>query len=165
MAPTTEASKSEQLESAQRLRTLFGRVSRSLRPTETGTAKELTPTRTSVLLAADRHGPIRLAEIAEREGLNPTLLSRTVARLVDAGLIERTADASDRRSAWVSATTAGRTAASGIRRDRTLQVNDALERLDDHDREMILEALPSLERLVDSLRSNADEDPVTGRRA
>jgi DNA-binding MarR family transcriptional regulator len=164
MAPT-EATTSERLESAQRLRTLFGRVSRSLRPTETGTAKELTPTRTSVLLAADRHGPIRLAEIAEREGLNPTLLSRTIARLVDAGLVERTADASDRRSAWVSATAAGRTAASGVRRDRTLQVHNALERLDDDDRDAIFTALPALERLVESLRSNAGEDPFTGRRA
>ena len=164
MAPT-EASTSERLESAQRLRALFGRVSRSLRPTETGTAKELTPTRASVLLAADRHGPIRLAEIAEREGLNPTLLSRTVARLVDAGLIERTADPSDRRSAWVSATAAGHTAASGVRRERTLQVHDGLERLDEYDRDAIFAALPALERLVETLRGNAGEDPVTGRRA
>ena len=52
-----------------------------------GPAAELTPTRVVVLLNAVRNGPIRLAELAEQEGLNPTMLSRTVANLVEAGLV------------------------------------------------------------------------------
>jgi DNA-binding MarR family transcriptional regulator len=163
MAPT-EATPPEQLESAQHLRSLFGRITRLLRPTETGSARELTPTRTSVLLAADRHGPIRLAEIAEREGLNPTLLSRTVANLVEAGLLERTADASDRRSAWITTTDLGSTTAAGIRLDRTAHLHSALDRLSDEDRDAIMTALPALESLVESLRAGNGEDTAAGRR-
>src|ERR1700749_2090975 len=102
-------------ETAQRLRIVFGPLSRALRPTETGFAVDLTPTRVAVLLNTVRNGPIRLAEVAEQEGLNPTLLSRTVANLAQDGLVTRTADEADRRSAWLDATPAGHALAERIR--------------------------------------------------
>src|ERR1700722_5226476 len=106
-------------ETAQRLRMVFGQLSRRLRPTEAGFAADLTPTRVAVLLNTVRNGPIRLAEVAEQEGLNPTLLSRTVANLAHDGLVTRTADEADRRSAWLEATPAGRDLAERIRGQRT----------------------------------------------
>jgi DNA-binding MarR family transcriptional regulator len=141
-----------ELETAQRLRVVFGRLSRLLRPTDAGSAAELTPTRVSVLLNAVRNGPIRLAEIAAEEGLNPTLLSRTVAHLVAGGLLERSADSEDRRSAWIDATADGRKLAERIRRQRTEAVEAALGELSEGDRELVVRALPALEALAEQLK-------------
>ena len=142
-------------ETAQRLRAALGRLARLLRPTEAGIAAGLTPTRVAVLLNVVRTGPVRLSEIAEQEGLNPTLLSRTVGHLMDDGLVKRTTDPSDRRSAWVEATADGRRLAQRIRRQRTAAVEVALARLDADDRRALEGALPALERLAVSLGENA----------
>ena len=142
-------------ETAQRLRMVFGQLSRRLRPTEAVLAANLTPTRVSVLLNTVRNGPIRLAEVAEQEGLNPTLLSRTVAHLAQDGLVTRSADQSDRRSAWLDATPAGRELAERIRAQRTQAVQVALEELSAQDRELVEAALPALEQLAQHLHQGA----------
>jgi DNA-binding MarR family transcriptional regulator len=138
-------------ETAQRLRVVFGRLARLLRPTEAGLAADLTPTRVAVLLNTVRNGPIRLAEVAQQEGLNPTLLSRTVANLAHDGLLTRTADETDRRSAWLDATPAGRELAERIRAQRTHAVQVALEELSPGDRTLVEAALPALEQLAQRL--------------
>ena len=139
-------------QTAQRVRIVSGRLARALRPTEAGLAAELTPTRVIVLLSTERNGPIRLSEVAESEGLNPTLLSRTVASLADAGLIARSADPADRRSAWVEVTDAGRELAQRIRDQRTASVDHALAQLSAEERRSIEAALPALEHLAQRLQ-------------
>ena len=106
-------------ETAVRLRAVIGRLSRRLRPTTAGAAAGLTPTKVAVLLHVVREGPIRLSQLADAEGLNPTMLSRVVATLVDSGYIERVSDDRDRRAAWVQPTSAGRRLAERMRRERT----------------------------------------------
>ena len=138
-------------ETAQRLRIVFGRLSRSLRPTEASLAADLTPTRAAVLLNTVRNGPIRLADVAQQEGLNPTLLSRTVANLAQDGLVTRTPDEADRRSAWLDATPAGRELAEEIRAQRTRAVEVALAELSSADLELLEAALPALEELAEHL--------------
>jgi DNA-binding MarR family transcriptional regulator len=134
------------------LRTGIGRLSRRLRSTAAAREAGLTPTATSILLGVDRGGPVRLAELAEWEGINPTLLSRVVAKLVDDGLLERTSDEGDRRAAWVSATAAGHRLAERMRRERTDAVNGALRELSERDRRQIESALPALEALAEELK-------------
>ena len=138
-------------ETAQRLRMALGRLTRVLRPTEASRAANLTPTRVAVLLNTVRNGPIRMADVAEQEGLNPTLLSRTVANLAQDGLVTRTADEADRRSAWLDATSAGREIAARIRAERTHAVEVALSELSPEDRRLIEAALPALEQLAQHL--------------
>lgn len=136
---------------AQRLRMAFGRLARVLRSTEASLAADLTPTRVVVLLNTVRNGPIRLADVAEQEGLNPTLLSRTVATLAKDGLVTRTTDEADRRSAWLDGTPAGRELAEKIRAQRTHAVEIGLSRLSRDDRELVEAALPALEELAEHL--------------
>jgi hypothetical protein len=52
------------IDTATRLRVAIGRLSRRLRVTAAGSEAGLTPTRISVLLSVDRHGPMRIAELA-----------------------------------------------------------------------------------------------------
>lgn len=146
----------EELETARRLRASLGRLARLLRRTDAGTSADLTPTRVSVLLAADRRGPIRLSEVADREGINPTLLSRAVAHLVAEGVLERTADPEDRRSAWLQVTARGHEIAVRIRQERTEAVLTGIQTLSRQDRERLWDALPALEHLAEWL---AEERP------
>jgi DNA-binding MarR family transcriptional regulator len=139
-------------ESATRLRVVIGRLSRQLRATPSGLDAALTPTRISLMLSIDRTGPVRLGELAESEGINPTMLSRSVTQLVDAGLVTRTSDSSDRRAAWVDATDAGRALAERMRQERTDAVNAALSGLSAADRRMLEQAIPALEALAVELR-------------
>ena len=141
------------LETTARLRAVIGRLSRRLRPTPTALAAGMTPTRISVLLTVVREGRIGLSDLAAAESINPTQLSRAIAQLLEAGLVERSADQGDRRAAWVKPTSAGKRLAERIRRERTDALNLALEALDPAERERIFAALGSLERLAEQLQA------------
>jgi DNA-binding MarR family transcriptional regulator len=141
------------LDTASRLRIAIGRLSKWLRQTEAATAAGLTPTRSSVLLNVVRTGPIRLSELAASEGLNPTMLSRVVAELVDARLLQRSSDQGDRRAAWVNATAAGRRLAERMRRERTEALNAALQGVSEAERRELEAALPALEKLAEQLKA------------
>lgn len=142
----------EQLETAQRLRSVFGKLSRRLSQTEAGTAAALTPTRVTVLLTTVRHGPVKLADVAAEVGLNPTMLSRAIGQLVDAGLLQRSSDTSDRRSAWLEPTEAGRRLAGQMLMERTAALEAAMTGLEAPERELIHAALPALEQLAQQLK-------------
>ncbi len=139
------------IETTARLRAVIGRLSRRLRPTAASVAAGLTPTKISILLTVVREGPIRLSDLSDSEGVNPTQLSRTVAHLVEAGLIERAADERDRRAAWVKPTPAGRRLAERIRRERTDALKVALGGLEPRERDQIIGALDALEHLAEQL--------------
>jgi DNA-binding MarR family transcriptional regulator len=140
------------LDTAARLRIAIGRLSRRLRTTAAGSAAGLTPTRISVLLTVVRDGPVRISALAASESLNPTMLSRVIADLVDAGLLERTSDDGDRRAAWVQATDAGELLAQRMRRERTDALNAALAGLSPIERRLLENALPALEQVAEQLQ-------------
>ncbi len=136
-------------ESAARLRAVIGRLSRRLRPTVAGSG--LTPSQISVLFTVVRRSPIGLSELAEIEGLNPTMLSRITAQLCDSGLILRSADPGDRRSAFVGATPAGRRIRERIHRERTRALGAHVGELAEDQRQALWAALPVLEELAERL--------------
>ncbi|HEX8958633.1 MAG TPA: MarR family winged helix-turn-helix transcriptional regulator [Solirubrobacterales bacterium] len=133
---------------------MIGRLSRWLRPTAAARAAGLTPTRVSVLLHVVRDGPIRLSELSDTEGINPTMLSRVIADLSEAGLLERLSDASDRRAAWVKATAAGRRLAERMRKERTDALRVALGQLNPGEQRQLEGALPALEELAEVLKGS-----------
>jgi DNA-binding MarR family transcriptional regulator len=137
---------------ATRLRVVLGRLSRQLRTTSAAADAGLTPTKISVLLGVDRRGRTRISEVAEAEGLNPTMLSRAISTLVEAGLLDRVSDAGDRRAAWVQVTDEGHQLAELMRRERTDVVNRGMAGLGDTDRAILAEAIPALEALADELK-------------
>ncbi len=135
---------------ASRLRTVIGRLSRRLRPTVAGGG--LTPTQISVLFTLARAGSMRLAELADAEGINPTMLSRIVAGLGDAGLARRQADPGDRRAAIVHITANGRRLRDRIQRERAAVLGAQLAQLDADEVNALIAALPALEALAERLR-------------
>ncbi len=151
MQTATTAAKLD-AEAVGRLRIVLGRLQRLLRATPAAGAAGLTPTKSAVMFAVVRRGPVGLSELADEQGLNPTMLSRTVASLVESGLLERTSDPTDRRAALVSATTDGRGLIERVRRERDRALSAALEPLDDEQREALRRAMPALEALAEQLR-------------
>lgn len=95
---------------------------------------------------------MRLSELAEWEGINPTMLSRVIAELVEAQLLERVSDERDRRTVWVSSTPSGKRLAERIRRERTDALSLALGGLSDDEQGLIERALPALESLAEQLK-------------
>ena len=95
-----------------------------------------------------RRGPLRLSELAELEGLNPTMLSRVIARARRRrGWSSASRDPGDRRAALVEATPAGGALRERIRRERTDVLSVALDELSEQRAQPALEdALPALER-------------------
>ncbi|HUB03895.1 MAG TPA: MarR family transcriptional regulator [Solirubrobacteraceae bacterium] len=140
-------------ETTPRLRAVIGRLSRRLRPTAAAVGAGLTPTKISVLLHVSRVSRIKLSDLSEDEGINPTMMSRVIADLAQDGLVERVSDPGDRRAAFVEATEAGHKLAKRIRRERTDALNLALDGLDERERAHIEAALPALERLAEELRT------------
>jgi DNA-binding MarR family transcriptional regulator len=138
------------IDTTVRLRAVVGRLARRLRPTLAGAG--LTPTRISVLFTVTRRGPLRLSELAELEGLNPTMLSRVIAELADQGLVRRVTDPTDRRAALVDATAAGRRLREKILGERRDVLNVQLAQLSAEERRLLDDALPVLEKLAERLK-------------
>ncbi len=96
-------------DSAARLRMAIVRTARRLRQEAAGAAQgELTPTAGAALATVERHGPLTPSELAEIERVKRPTATRTLRVLCEAGLVERTPDPEDGRSALVSITAAGR---------------------------------------------------------
>lgn len=142
-------------EALTRMRTVIGRLARQLNATATG--EGLTPSQASVLGLISVRGPLGLAELAELEGINPTMLSRVVGKLAELGLISRLSDPMDLRAVRVEITPAGGEVSERIRARRTEAVSQCLDRLPDDTVATLLDALPALEALAEELRAAGAE--------
>ncbi len=141
------------LDEAARLRAVLLRLGRRLRAVDAGSG--LTPAELSVLGAAVRSGPIRPSELARCEGINPTTLSRLLARLVDDGALCRQDDPTDGRGALVSVTARGRRLHRQIRAARARALGEHIARLPTSQQRAISAALPALEALIELVDGSA----------
>jgi DNA-binding MarR family transcriptional regulator len=138
-------------ESVARLRLTIGRLARQMRVSATHAG--LTPSQMSVLNTVVRQGPLRLAELQSIEAVNPTMLSRIVGKLEDAGLITRVGDPVDRRVVTVAVTPAGRRTQEQVRDDRNKLLTALLRGLPPEQAAAVIAALPALEALSLGLTS------------
>lgn len=133
-------------EEVARLRAAIGRLSRQLNASvaEVG----FSPSQLSVLGTVARRGPIGIGELAELEGINPTMLSRVVGKLSDAGLIERIAHPDDGRAVVVQTTAAGRKLHLRVQDQRSKAIAARLQNMPEAQAAQLLAALPALETLA-----------------
>jgi DNA-binding MarR family transcriptional regulator len=136
-------------EFVDRLRGALTRISRRIDRQVSGDG--LSMTQLSVLAIVDLRGPIGLGELAEIEGINPTMLSRVIGKFEEAGLIQRRVDPDDRRAALVEATAAGRRLRNRLLVERSRLLADSLAALPTATVEALTQALPALEALGESL--------------
>ncbi len=129
-----------------RLRAAIGRLSRQLNASVSDIG--FSPSQLSVLGTVARRGPIGIGELAELEGINPTMLSRIVGKLNDADLIERISHPDDGRAVVVQTTAAGRTLHERVQDQRSKAIAARLENMPDLQAAQLLAALPALEALA-----------------
>jgi len=153
-------------ESAARLRLAIVRMARRLRQEAAGAGgtelkaggTELTPTAGSALATVERHGPLTPSELAEIERVKRPTATRTLRLLTEAGLVDRTADPDDGRSALVSVSAAGR---EQLRRLRGRKNAFLARRM----RELSAADVETLERAAEILEAILEAPPgAAGRR-
>lgn len=94
----------------------------------------------SALVSLRAHGPHTLGELADREHVSAPSMNRTVNALVEAGLVERTADPDDRRRIRITLSPEGAELVDATDRRRDAWLESVLARLDDDDRRVITRA-------------------------
>ena len=128
---------------------MITRTARRLRQ-QAGT--ELGPSQTAALATVERHGPLTPSELASIERVQRPTATRIVARLEDAGLVERVADPTDGRSFTVSITAEGRDLMNKLRTRKNAYLARRIRRLDDEDLATLDRAAEILEDLLEGER-------------
>ncbi|HEX6675894.1 MAG TPA: MarR family transcriptional regulator [Actinomycetes bacterium] len=132
-----------------RLRLSVGRLARRLRQQAGG---EITPSQYSALSSVARLGPVTLGELAAVEQVRPPTMTRIVACLEEAGLVERRARPGDRRVAQVELSAAGRRLLDRGHTRKDAFLAKRLARLDADEVEALDRAVAVLERLLEDGR-------------
>src|SRR5436190_10088145 len=136
-------------ELAAHLRLVITRTARRLRQ-EAGT--NLGPSQTAALATIERHGPLTPSELAEIERVQRPSATRIVARLEQAGLVERVADPIDRRSFTVATTSKGAALMQKLRTRKNAYLARRLRGLDPDELATLARSAEILEALLEGDR-------------
>jgi DNA-binding MarR family transcriptional regulator len=152
----TKADKTSLTDSAAKLRMAVVRTSRRLRQEAAAESAGLTPTAVAALASIDRHGPLTPSELARIEAVKRPTVTRTLGCLEREGLIERTPDPADGRSALVAINAAGR---ERLRRLRGRKNAYLARRM----RDLPAADVATLERAAEILDRMREDEPRAGR--
>lgn len=141
----------ELTETAARLRLAITRTARRLRQE----AGELGPSTASALATVERHGPLTPSELADLERIKRPTATRILRAMVDDGLVERTPDPEDGRSALISVTGAGRERLKRMRGRKNAYLTRRMKKLDPADVAALEMAAEILEQVLDADRAGA----------
>jgi len=146
------------IDAAARLRMAIVRTARRLRQEAAGAGGgELTPTAAAALATVERHGPLTPSELAAIERVKRPTATRTLRVLVEAGLVERTPDPADGRSALVSVTAAGRERLRRLRGRKNAYLARRMRDLPEDDVRTLERAAEILERVLEEPAKAGEE--------
>ncbi|HTO00969.1 MAG TPA: MarR family transcriptional regulator [Microthrixaceae bacterium] len=103
-------------------------------------------------------GPVRMSELAERLGVDPSTATRTVTRLEQGDYARRVTSPDDGRSVLVEITDHGQRTFDAVRDRRSKLLHSALEGFDAVERETLADLL---ERFVDGVAAYSSKTEVT----
>jgi DNA-binding MarR family transcriptional regulator len=130
---------------AARLALVAGRLNRRLALAPGGLSHGLLMSLASVA----KRGPLRLAELAQLEGVSAPGATRIVAELETRGLVSRGVDPDDGRAALISVTPAGSEAILRARAARSKVVAQLLDGLTPTELSQVEAALTPLEKVLE----------------
>ena len=105
-------------------------------------------TAAATLATLERSGPRRLTALAVQEGVTQPAMTQLIARLQEAGLVDRVADPADGRVVQVRITADGKATLAGRRAVRAERLAGLLDRLSPDERNALAAALPALNSLA-----------------
>lgn len=109
---------------------------------------DLTPSQRSALATLERHGPLRLGDLARIEVVTPPSITGIAKRLEDKGMIIRTPDPDDGRSTVIAISDKGRATLQAVRRQRMLFLIERLGELSEPERSAVRDVLDILNSVV-----------------
>jgi DNA-binding MarR family transcriptional regulator len=101
------------------------------------------------LFNIERTEPVTAGDLAVGEGVTPPAITRSLNRLRELGLITREPHPGDGRASMIRLTAEGRAERRRILNNRDVWLSEHLRRLDAHELELLVAAMPVLERLCD----------------
>ncbi|GAA1293735.1 MULTISPECIES: MarR family winged helix-turn-helix transcriptional regulator [Brachybacterium] len=103
-----------------------------------------------VVSTIERHGPLRLSEIADRERVSRPTATTVIQRLEEEGLVQREGDPTDSRSSLVTTTEQGSAQLAAWRRQLAVGVGGLLAPLPAEDLATLDRAAEILAGLIDT---------------
>ena len=108
----------------------------------------LTPSQMSALSTLERHDGLRVGELAVREQIGKSSVTRLVANLEALGYVDRQPDPFDGRSFCVGITAQGRRLLAHSNASANEYLKERIAGLTTEDRDLLLSALPVFEQLA-----------------
>ncbi len=108
----------------------------------------LSLTAASTLATLERSGPCRLTSLAVSQGVTQPAMTQLIARLREAGLVERAADPGDGRVVQIHITAEGRALLARRRAVRAERLVGLLTQLSPEEQAALAAALPAIEALA-----------------
>jgi DNA-binding MarR family transcriptional regulator len=149
MPPTLERVARTDAGLASELRLSVMRLRRRLAG-EREPGNELSVGALSALGVLFRTGECTVGQLADHERVRPPSMTRTVSCLVDAGFVVRRSDEHDKRQVLISISDQGKQTLLADRRRRDAWLALRLRELTPHERAVLREAAPLIERLATS---------------
>lgn len=109
---------------------------------------QLTASQTSALTTVERHGELRLGELARLEQIGKSTMTRLVAKLEVAGYLHRWVDPADGRVSLVKLTEHGADVLRAATARQQAYLLRQFEALDDADRSALTASVGALEKLL-----------------
>jgi DNA-binding MarR family transcriptional regulator len=134
------------VETAAHLRLVITRTARRMRQQA---GSELRPSSASALVTVELHGPLTPSELAEIERVKRPTATRILSGLEEEGLIVRTPDPKDGRSALISLSAEGRDRLRRLRQRKNAYLALRMRELDSDEIETLRHAAEILERLLE----------------
>jgi len=103
----------------------------------------------SAIAVLGKHGPMTPSDLARRQGVRPSSMTRALARLETLGLIRRGPVAGDRRRLIIELTSAGDALLASERRSSDQWLSGLLEAFTAEDRRILRAVLPVLDKLAE----------------
>jgi DNA-binding MarR family transcriptional regulator len=133
-------------EAAAHLRLVITRTARRMRQQA---GSELRPSSASALVTIELHGPLTPSELAKIEQVKRPTATRLLRGLEQEGLVVRTPDPKDGRSALISLSAEGRERLRRLRQRKNAYLARRMRELDPDEVETLEHAAAILERLLE----------------
>lgn len=128
------------------LRIAVNRLSRTLRAQKADSS--VTDAQFSALARLHRDGAMTLADLSRQDGVTPPSMTKTIAVLVERGLVSKCGHGDDRRKVLLGATPAGATFVEETRRRRDGWLSPRLAALTADERSTLAAATEIMRRLA-----------------
>ncbi|MGN8051260.1 MarR family winged helix-turn-helix transcriptional regulator [Curtobacterium sp. 22159] len=130
------------------LRIAVNRLSRTLRAQKADTT--VTDAQFSALARLHRDGAMTLADLSRQDGVTPPSMTKTVAVLIERGLVTKGGHGDDRRKVRICVTPEGSAFVEETRRRRDGWLTPRLAELTETERQTIADATEIMRRLAQS---------------